>query len=111
MLPTMRSTQPIIDVVKVIQMAEQEAFDSLGAKSVVEARQKRRDARRARQVKRWDYVQRRANVAFSGTYRGRATKGELEESVSLGGTSERDTPTTEPTIGQWVGRKLLNWKD
>ena len=105
----MRPTQPIIDVVRVIQVAEQEAFDSLGTKTVVEARQKRREARRARQAKRWDYVQRRANVAFSGTYRGRATKDELQASITVAPRIDSDTdPTPGPKTAS-IMRKLLKW--
>ena len=99
----------LFDVVKAIKVAEQEALDSLGASSVVEARQKRREARRTRQTKRWDYVQRRANVAFSGTYRGPATEEELRESIvhpDAGNPTSPDHPGPKTAS---ILYKLLKW--
>jgi len=132
----MAAREPLFDIVKAIQVAEKEAFTTLGAKSAVEARQMRRDAARKAKAKRWRYVQERARTAFSGTYRGSATDDELEDSVrmedslSIKGESHRfpqgvdgeevssSLRTCETTIDPEpqpkepsMLRKLLTWKD
>jgi len=101
----------LFDVVKAIQVAEREAFDSLGAKTVVEARQKRRAAARARKVKRWRYVQLRANAGLTRA-QGAVTEGEVEASIELDTADAAARAVSEPTPSPKTAsilHKLLKW--
>ena len=99
----------LFDVVKAIQVAEQEALDSLGARTALEARQKRRAAARARKVRRWDYVQRRANTGLTRE-QGAVTKAELDASALAPSRDDTNPERPRPSIeGKGIIAKLLKW--
>ena len=103
-LPAMKERTAILDVVEAIQASEREAFDSLGARTVVEARERRRAAAKARQDKRWTYVQLRANAGAPIGY-GAVTD---EERLSAARRPELG-PDQTPDEGKGIIRKLLKW--
>ena len=102
----MSAREPLFDVVRAIQDAEREALDSLGARTVVEARERRRAAAKDRQDKRWHYVQRRANAGLTGPLTP-VTRAELGESVTVDDSAVAHDP--DPIEEQGYLRKLLKW--
>lgn len=101
----MSAREPLFDVVRAIQDAEREALDSLGARTVVEARERRRAAAKDRQDKRWHYVQRRANAGLTGPLTP-VTQAEASKAMVL---SNHSLPDPDPIEEQGYLRKLLKW--
>jgi hypothetical protein len=102
----MKERTAIFDVVGAIQAAEREALDSLGARTVVEARERRRAAKALREAKRWTYVQLRANAGAPVGY-GAVTeeeKGDSEQRRARG-----HAPDPDPSEDRSMLRKLLKW--
>lgn len=100
----------MFDIVKAIQVAEEEAFATLGKRGPLRMAEKARKLAKDRKARRWRSIQLRANASLTGRY-APVTEEELEESEEMRTPRGVTLPEPNPDPDPGILRKLLAWKD